>query len=159
MHQEPIFRCLSLGQTVVFGLHAIRKLGLRYQWKVFKTLQYIINVFLQIMIIIITIFINTHQNTEKNPGDLKPAVTQTPVRNNRLTLARRTLKIIMIIIVIIKRTYQHWGQRWRIVTTTRRLHRKARRKTDYSHQKQYQQHEDQKNRNNQKKTQLYGRFK
>ena len=41
-------------------------------------------------------------------------------------------------------------ERWRIDTTTRRLHRKAWRKTDYSHQKQYWQHEDPQNGNNQK---------
>ena len=33
------------------------------------------------------------QNTEKSPGDLrKLAVTQTPIRNHRLTLMRKTLK-------------------------------------------------------------------
>ena len=36
-----------------------------------------------------------------------------------------------------KRTCQHWRGHWRIGTMTRRLHRKARRKTDHSYQKQY----------------------
>ena len=34
-----------------------------------------------------------------------------------------------------KRTCQHWRQCWHINTTTWRIHRKARRKTDYSRQK------------------------
>ena len=46
-----------------------------------------------------------------------------------------------------KRTCQHWRQCWRIDTTTRGLHRKARRRTGYSHQKQYWQHDDQPNGN------------
>ena len=38
------------------------------------------------------------QNTKKGPGDLMGlSVTQTPVRNYRLTLVRKTLKIIIII--------------------------------------------------------------
>ena len=36
-----------------------------------------------------------------------------------------------------KRTWQHWRQCWRTDITTQRLHRKAPRKTDCSHQKQY----------------------
>ena len=32
------------------------------------------------------------QNIEKNPGDFRRLVTQTPVRNNQLTLVRKTLK-------------------------------------------------------------------
>ena len=36
------------------------------------------------------------------------------------------------------------------IEMTRRLHKKARRKTDYSHQKQYRQHKHQPNKNNQK---------
>ena len=47
-----------------------------------------------------------------------------------------------------KRTCQHWRQRWRIDTTTRRLHRKTRRRTDYSHQKRYWQHDGQQSDNN-----------
>ena len=47
-----------------------------------------------------------------------------------------------------KRTYQHWRQRGRIDTTTRGLHRKARRRTDYCHQKRYWQHDGQQNDNN-----------
>ena len=43
-----------------------------------------------------------------------------------------------------KRTCQHWRH---IDITTGGLHRKARRRTDYSHQKQYWQHEDQQNDN------------
>ena len=62
-----------------------------------------------------------------------------------------------------RKTYQLRKQRWRIDTTTRRLHRKARWKTDHSYQKQYWQHEKQQNGNNQKtkmgKKQLNGRFK
>ena len=50
-----------------------------------------------------------------------------------------------------KTTCQHWSYCWRIDTTTRRLRWKAPRKTDYRHQKQYWQHEDQPNGNNQKK--------
>ena len=49
-----------------------------------------------------------------------------------------------------KRTCQHWRQHWHIDITTGRLHRKAWRKIDYSHQKQYWQQEDQQNGNNQK---------
>ena len=41
--------------------------------------------------------IENGQNTEKSPGDLRLALTQTPVRNHRLTLVRKTLKIIIII--------------------------------------------------------------
>ena len=58
-----------------------------------------------------------------------------------------------------------WRQRWRIDTNTKRLQRKAWTKTVYSHQKQYWQHENQLNRDNQetkmgkKKTQLCWRFK
>ena len=41
------------------------------------------------------------QNTEKNPGDLrKLAVTQTSVRNHRLTLVWKTPKGVTIIIII-----------------------------------------------------------
>ena len=43
---------------------------------------------------------------------------------------------------------KHRIQRWRIDTTTRRLHRKTLRRTDYSHQKQYRQHDGQQNDNN-----------
>ena len=50
-----------------------------------------------------------------------------------------------------KRSGQRWRLRWRFDPTTRRLHRKARIKTDYSHQKQYRRHMDQQNGNNQKK--------
>ena len=39
---------------------------------------------------------------------------------------------------------------WRINTTIQRLHRKARRKSICSHHKQYLQHKDQQNDNNQK---------
>ena len=47
--------------------------------------------------------INISQNTEKSPGDLKRlAVTQTPVRNHRLTLVWKTRKWIIIIITITK---------------------------------------------------------
>ena len=49
-----------------------------------------------------------------------------------------------------KRTYQHWRQYWCIDTTTRGLHRKTRRRTDYGHQKRYWQHGDQQNDNNSK---------
>ena len=40
------------------------------------------------------------------------------------------------------------SMRWRIDTTTWRLHRKTRRRTDYSHQKQYWQDDRQQNDNN-----------
>ena len=40
-----------------------------------------------------------------------------------------------------KRTRQHWRQRWSIDTTSRRLHRKTRTRTNYSHQKRYGQHD------------------
>ena len=46
-----------------------------------------------------------------------------------------------------KRACQHWGC---IDTTTRRLHRKALSKTDYSQQKQFWQHQDQQKENNSK---------
>ena len=49
-----------------------------------------------------------------------------------------------------KRIYKNWRQHVNIDTTTRRLYTKARKKTDYSHQKQYLWHEDQRNDNNQK---------
>ena len=41
------------------------------------------------------------QNTEKSTGDLRLAVTQTPVKNDQLMLVRKTLKEIIIIIIII----------------------------------------------------------
>ena len=53
------------------------------------------------------------QNSEKYLGDLKwLAIAQTPVRNRRLTLVRKTLKrvimsIIVIIIIITKAFWQH----------------------------------------------------
>ena len=47
-----------------------------------------------------------------------------------------------------KRTCQHRRQRWRIDTTDRRLHRKTRTRTDYSHQKRYRQHDRRSNDNN-----------
>ena len=49
-----------------------------------------------------------------------------------------------------KRTCQHWRQHWCIDTMTQRIHRNARRKTDYSHRKQYWWHEDQQKDNSQK---------
>ena len=42
-----------------------------------------------------------------------------------------------------KKTYQHWRQRWHIDTMTLGLHRKARKRTVYSHQKRYWQHDGQ----------------
>ena len=47
-------------------------------------------------------------------------------------------------------TCRHWRKCRRINTTTWRLHRKAWRKTDYSHQKQYWLYEDHQNDKNQK---------
>ena len=43
------------------------------------------------------------QNTEKSPGDLRRlAVTQTPIEDHQLTLVRKTLKgIIMMMIIIV----------------------------------------------------------
>ena len=49
-------------------------------------------------------FIKIGQNTEKSPGDLrKLAVTQTPVRKHPLTLVFKTLKSVLIIIMITKK--------------------------------------------------------
>ena len=36
--------------------------------------------------------IENSQNTEKNPGDLRLTVTQTPVKDHQLILKRKTLK-------------------------------------------------------------------
>ena len=47
-----------------------------------------------------------------------------------------------------KRTCQHWKLSWCIDTSTRRLHRKVRRRTDHSHPRQYWQYEQQQNDNN-----------
>ena len=47
-----------------------------------------------------------------------------------------------------KRTYQHWRPRWGIDTTTRRIQRKIRSRTDYSHKKRDRQHDSQLNDNN-----------
>ena len=61
-----------------------------------------------------------------------------------------------------KMTYQHWRQRWCINTMTWRLHRKARRKTDRSHQKQYNTRTSGTTitrKQNLEEKQLYGRFK
>ena len=45
--------------------------------------------------------IESRQNTEKNPRDLRRlAITQTPVKN-QLKLIRKTLKELMIIVIII----------------------------------------------------------
>ena len=41
-----------------------------------------------------------------------------------------------------KRTWQHWRERGYINTMTRNLHRKAQRKTDYSHQKKFWQYKN-----------------
>ena len=38
---------------------------------------------------------------EKSPGDLRRLITQTPMKNHRLTLVRKTWKGIIIIIIII----------------------------------------------------------
>ena len=61
-----------------------------------------------------------------------------------------------------KRTYQHRRQRWHIDTTTRRLHRKTRTRTNYSHQKWYWNTMDNRmtiTRKKWKEKQLYERFK
>ena len=50
--------------------------------------------------------VETIQTTEKSPGDLRRlAVTQTPVRNHRQMLMRKTLKKEMIIIIFINNCY------------------------------------------------------
>ena len=41
------------------------------------------------------------QNTEKGLGDLRLAVIQTPVENHQLMVMRKTLKGVLIIIIII----------------------------------------------------------
>ena len=46
-----------------------------------------------------------------------------------------------------KRICQHWRQRWYIDTTTRGLHRKTRKMTDYNCQKRDRQHDGQQNDN------------
>ena len=47
-----------------------------------------------------------------------------------------------------KKNCEHRRQRWHINTTTRRLHRKVRTRTDYRHQKWYWQHDRRQNDNN-----------
>ena len=78
------------------------------------------------------------QNTEKSPGDLRRLfVTQTPVEHHQLTLVWKAWK-----------GCQHWRQRWRIDTTTRRLYTKTRWWSHYSHQKRCWYHDGQQNDNN-----------
>ena len=49
-------------------------------------------------------------DTEKSPGDLwRLDVTQTPVENYQLTLVRKTLKGIIIIIIIIQRMIRKYN--------------------------------------------------
>ena len=82
------------------------------------------------------------RRTLKNEPEIKKTGDDAPQRWRRQTVGVKKRER--------KKTCQHWRKRWRIDTMTRRLHRKARKKTNYSHQKQYRQHENQQNDTNQK---------
>ena len=90
------------------------------------------------------------QNTKKSPGDHKRLVViLTSVKDRQLTLkGEKQTKNNKNDDNITIKTWQHWKQHWRIDTTTRRLHRRTRRRTDNSCQKRFWQHDGQQNNNN-----------